>query len=142
MEQTKGNLSLNNYHYPHAFLVIRTGSKDNDSRPRERKICNISTSCKSLKESKANAEHLVDCWNSHEPDGLVPKLVTALDIIANGNVDNIVAGKRMRAHTVGFYDLREIAHKALALYKASGLAPEGQKGQEAPAAPLQENENE
>lgn len=84
-----------------------------------------------LAEAKA-----IDAWNKRATDGLVPKLVEALDIIANGNVDKIVAGKRMRAHTVGFHGLRKIAHKALALYKTSGLAPEGQKGQEKRPQPL------
>ena len=66
MEHTKGKLSLNNYHYPHAFLVIRKGSEDNDAFPRPRKICDVTLEGKTEEEYEANAKHLVRCWNSHD----------------------------------------------------------------------------
>lgn len=63
MSHTKGELSLNNYHHPHAFIVVRTGSNDNDAFPGQRKMFDINTS---LPQYKANAEHIVHCWNAFE----------------------------------------------------------------------------
>ncbi len=66
MKHTKGILSLNNYHYPHAYLVIRTGSEDNDAFPRFRKICDVTLDGKTEEEYKANAEYFVKCWNGYD----------------------------------------------------------------------------
>lgn len=66
MEHTKGKLSLNNYHFPHQYLVIRTGSEDNDAFPDARTICNVTRNAKPLQERNANAERLVKCWNCHD----------------------------------------------------------------------------
>lgn len=65
-KHTPGKLSLNNYHYPYAYLVIRKGSGDNDAFPRPRKICDVTLDGKTEKEYEANARHLVKCWNSHD----------------------------------------------------------------------------
>ena len=64
-KHTPGKLSLNNYHYPHAYLVIRKGSEDNDAFPRPRKICDVTLDGKTEEEYEANAHRLVKCWNSH-----------------------------------------------------------------------------
>lgn len=65
-EHTKGKLSLNNYHFPYQYLVIRTGPNDNDSNPGKRLICHISGNNKPKTEAEANAARLMKCWNLHD----------------------------------------------------------------------------
>ena len=80
-KHTKGKLSLNNYHYPHAYLVIRKGSEDNDAFPRPRKICDVTLDGKTEEEYEANAEELVRRWNAFENDFNVRLVAAAPDLL-------------------------------------------------------------
>ncbi len=52
-------------------------------------------------KAKANALHLVNCWNAFEPDGLVGEMENAcrdayLDLV-KGNIEDTQAGKILKA---------------------------------------------
>ena len=100
-EHTKGELSLNNYHYPHAYLVIRKGSEDNDAFPRPRKICDVTLDGKTEEEYEANAKRLVRCWNSHD------KLLAACKL-----AKTILVGMSFMPHSKAMKEIKAAIAKA------------------------------
>ena len=81
------------------------------------------------KDQEIAKHQSIKAWNKradHEPDGLVTELVKALEKALE------FIGRSSK--TDWNNEITPVLEKALTLYKASGLAPDGHEGQEAPAA--------
>ncbi len=63
-------------------------------------LSTLSNAPRDRAEALANAAHLADCWNAHEPGGIVAKLVEALGGLLDfplGNEQRVAANAALAA---------------------------------------------